>query len=101
LSFYTQNGGTISFPLDSGSHLNVLFTIILLTVGWNSDLLRAGLAGDRIPMGDEIFRTRPDRSQVLPNLLILSLFSGRAGFRKFRVTPSLSVENFMVCCRLN
>ena len=31
--------------------------------------LRDGRSGDRIPVGGEIFRTRPDRSRCLPNLL--------------------------------
>jgi len=33
-----------------------------------SDLLQAGRSGDRIPMGGEIFRTRPDRPWGPPNL---------------------------------
>jgi hypothetical protein len=40
-----------------------------ITIGW-SDSLRAGLYGDRIPVGRvEIFRNRPDRPWGLPSLL--------------------------------
>jgi hypothetical protein len=35
----------------------------------NSDWLRAGRSGDRIPVGGEIFRTRPDRPWGPPSLL--------------------------------
>ena len=34
-----------------------------------SDSLRAGRSGDQIPVGDEIFRTRPDRPWGPPSLL--------------------------------
>ena len=34
-----------------------------------SDSLRAGWSGDRIPVGGEIFRTRPDRPWGPPSLL--------------------------------
>jgi len=34
-----------------------------------SDSLRAGRSGNRIPVGDEIFRTRPDRPWGPPSLL--------------------------------
>jgi hypothetical protein len=34
-----------------------------------SDTLRTGRSGDRIPVGGEIFRTRPDRPGGPPSLL--------------------------------
>ena len=45
---------------------------IVLQAGWhsrNSDWLRAGWSGDRILVGDEIFRTCPDRPWGPPSLL--------------------------------
>ena len=35
----------------------------------NSDSLRAGQFGDRVPMGGEIFHTRPDRPWGLHSLM--------------------------------
>jgi len=55
-------------------HLKDILTIILLFVGWDNDSLRAGLAGDRIPMGGEIFLTRPDRSWCSPSRLYVVCF---------------------------
>ena len=37
-----------------------------------SDLLRAVRSGDRIAVGDEIFRTRPERPCGLPSILVNS-----------------------------
>ena len=38
-------------------------------LGWDSEWLRAGQSGNRIPVGGEIFRTRPDRPWGPPSLL--------------------------------
>ena len=72
---------------------NVIFTIILLFWGWESDSLRASLTGDRIPLGGEIFHTRPERSWCSPNLLYLVCFLGvkRPG-HLFNYSPLSSSE---------
>jgi hypothetical protein len=50
----------------------------------DSDWLRAGRSGDRIPVGGEIFRTRPDRPWGPPSLLY-------NGYRFFHVGEAAGV----------
>jgi len=54
-----------------------------------SNLLRAGRSGDRIPVGSEIFRTRPDRPWSPPNLLYgTGSFPGVKSGRGVTLTPN-------------
>ena len=61
--------------------------------GWssqNSDWLRAGRSGDRIPVGGEIFRTCPDRPWGPPGLLynVYRVFPGGKEWPGRDVEPS-------------
>jgi len=55
-----------------------------------TDSLRAGLSGDRIPLGGEIFRTRPDRPWGPPSLLYngYRVFPGGKVARAWRWPPT-------------
>jgi len=59
---------------------------------WHSDSLRGGRSGDRIPVGGEIFRTRPDRPWGPPTLLYngYRVFSGGNAAGTWRWTPTPS-----------
>jgi len=92
--------------------------LVHLASSWYSDSLRTGRSADRIPVGVEIFRTRPDRPWGPPSLLYngYRVFPGgkaagawrwpptlmeRRGWRKSRAIPLLPFWAFVACCRMS
>jgi hypothetical protein len=91
----------MSYPrLFQGSFVQINHDVIYFSYFWESragiarysDSLRAGRSGDRIPVGDKIFRARPDRPRGPPSLLYnrywVFLGSKAAGSWRWPPTPT-------------